>query len=161
MGARRGTAEESGRRGRVSGGYVQRCHWRESSTIGSGGIVKVRSGPSPVAMIMARAGSSIGSDRSDCCIPDSGSGDSDERSDRSNDCCRASGSSQSDGSSSTRRRDNGGQYGNRDMRVARSVPIPVAVISARTGSSVGSRRSDNCIHVGGGGDSNEGSWGSW
>ena len=40
------------------------------------------------------------------------------------------------------------------------LPNPVAVISARTGSSLGCRRSDNCGHVGGCGDSAEGGWGS-
>ena len=40
------------------------------------------------------------------------------------------------------------------------LPNPVAVISARTGSSIGCRRSDNCGHVGGCGDSTEGGRGS-
>ena len=39
-------------------------------------------------------------------------------------------------------------------------PNPVAVISARAGSSIGCHRSDNCVHVGGCGDSTEGGWSS-
>ena len=121
-------------------------------------------GPSPVAVIMARAGSSIGSDRSDDCIPGSGSSDGNESSwgsessDRSDDCSSDNGGSQSNGSSCTRHHDNDGRYGNSGIRKGQSLPIPVAVITASTGSSIGSHRSDSCIHEGGCGDGDEGSW---
>ena len=118
-------------------------------------------GPSPVAVIMARAGSSIGSDRSDDCIPGSGSSDGNESSwgsessDRSDDCSSDNGGSQSNGSSCTRHHDNDGRYGNSGIWKGQSLPIPVAVITASAGSSISSHRSDGCIHDDGDSDSDE------
>ena len=123
----------------------------------------MQSRPSPVAVITAKAGGSIGSNRSDGCIPGSGSSDSNEsswsseNSDRSDDCSSDNGGSKSRGSSCTRHHDNGSEYGDSGIYGKQSRPIPVAVITASAGSGIGSHRSDGCIHDNGDSDSDESS----